>query len=56
MLVDSKDKFLNRMAATVKSVRQKEGPLAGAVRLSKLNITLSDREKVKELIGLSKAS
>lgn len=56
MLVDAKDRFLNRMAATIKSVRQKEGPLAGAVRLSKLNISLMDREKVKTLIGLAKAS
>lgn len=46
MLVDAREKFLQRMAATVKDVRQKEGPLAGAVRASKLGLTPEDKTAV----------
>lgn len=53
MLVDAREKFLKRMAQTIRDVRQKEGPLAGAVRSAKLGLTKEDKTSVMKL-SLSK--
>lgn len=50
MLVDKKNFFLKRMAATVKTVRQKEGPLAGAVRMARLGLPKEDRAVIDKFI------
>lgn len=50
MLVDTREVFLRRMASTVRNVRQKEGPLAGAVRASKLNLSKTDKVLLDKFI------